>query len=285
MIKNVSLILEGGTFRTVYTAGVLDAFMEHQLYFPYVVGISAGAINAVSYASKQKERTINVLTKFRNDPRYMGMRNYWKEKSLFGLDFSYNVIPNELILFDWETYYAYEGNVEMGVTNAITGEIEYMDALLMDKTCTMLKATCAIPFAFPEIIINGTAYYDGGLANAIPIDRAEEKGYKRHVLVLTRPKGYVKKSGAGTKIAIRLLKSKYPKLIEVMKNRALRYNECMVHIQEMEERGEVFIFRPSTPLKSFEGDVKKMREGYEMGYRDAIARMEQLKNFIETIEV
>ena len=103
-VKDVSLVLEGGTFRTVYTAGVLDALMEEDLYFPYIVGISAGAINAVSYVSKQKGRTIDVLTRYRNDPRYMGVRNFWKEKSLFGLDFSYNVIPNEIILFDWETY-------------------------------------------------------------------------------------------------------------------------------------------------------------------------------------
>ena len=285
MIQNVSLILEGGTFRTVYTAGVLDAFLEEELFFPYVVGISAGAINAVSYVSKQKQRTINVLTKYRNDPRYMGVRNYWKEQSLFGLDFSYNVIPNELILFDWETYYNYEGEVEMGVTNAQTGKVVFMDAKTMGKDCMMLRATCAIPFVFPEILIDGTAYYDGGLANAIPVDRAIEKGYRRHVLILTRPKNYKKKSGIGTKMGVSLLKKKYPNLIRTMHNRASCYNNRMADIKKMEENGEVFVFRPNRALKSFEGDVSKMQEGYELGYIDARNQMQNLKKFIEQVEV
>ncbi len=279
-IENVSLVLEGGTFRTVYTAGVLDAFMEENLYFPYIVGISAGAINTVSYVSKQPKRTINVLTKYRNDPRYMGMRNFWREKSLFGLDFAYNVIPNKLILFDWDTYYAYDGEVEFGVTNARTGEVEYMDALTMDKNCQMLRATCAIPFVFPEILIDNVPYYDGGLANAIPVDRAIEKGYDKHVLVLTRPEGYVKTSGRGTKMSIRLLQKKYPKLIETMRTRAARYNECMQEIMELERAGKVFIFKPDFALKSFEGKVERMQANYEMGYRHAKEKMDALKAFL-----
>ena len=279
-VENVSLVLEGGTFRTVYTAGVLDAFMEENLYFPYIVGISAGAINTVSYVSKQPKRTINVLTKYRNDPRYMGMRNIWKEKSLFGLDFAYNIIPNQLILFDWDTYYAYDGEVEFGVTNARTGEIEFMDALTMDKDCQMLRATCAIPFVFPEILIDDIPYYDGGLANAIPVDRAIEKGYDKHVLVLTRPEGYIKTSGRGTKMSIRLLRNKYPNLIETMRSRAARYNERMQEIVELERAGKVFIFKPDFALKSFEGKVERMQANYEMGYRHAKEKMDALKAFL-----
>ena len=279
-INGVSLVLEGGTFRTVYTAGVLDAMMEEDLYFPYIVGISAGAINAVSYVSKQKERTIDVLTKYRNDPRYMGARNLFKEKSLFGLDFAYNVIPNQLILFDWDTYYAYEGEVEFGVTNARTGEIEFMDAKTMGKDCQMLRATCAIPFVFPEIIMNDTPYYDGGLANAIPIDRAIDKGYERHVLVLTRPQGYVKTSGRGNKLSVRLLRKKYPKLVAQLISRADRYNQCMREIEQLEKEGKVFIFKPDYALKSFEGKVENMRKNYAMGYSHAKNRMAELKAFL-----
>ena len=279
-IENVSLVLEGGTFRTVYTAGVLDAFMEENLYFPYIVGVSAGAINTVSYVSKQQKRTLNVLTKYRNDPRYMGLRNYWKERSMVGLDFAYNQIPNKHILFDWETYYAYDGEVEFGVTNARTGEVEYKDALTMTKDCLMLRATCAIPFVFPEIIIDDVPYYDGGLANAIPVDRAIEKGYNKHVLILTRPQGYVKKSGRGTKWSIRLLQKKYPKLVETMRTREARYNERIQDIKELEQAGQVFIFMQDYALKSFENKVEKMQASYNMGYRHAKEKMDALKAFL-----
>lgn len=279
-VSDVSLVLEGGTFRTVYTAGILDAMMEENIYFPYIVGISAGAINAVSYVSKQRKRTINVLTKYRNDPRYMGVRNLWKERSLFGLKFAYNVIPNELILFDWDTYYLFEGEVEFGVTNALTGQVEFMDALKMGKDCKLLQATCAIPFVFPEIIIDDTPYYDGGLANAIPVDRAIEKGYDRHVLVLTRPEGYIKTSGRGTKASIRLLRKKYPNLIETIRTRADRYNKRMREIEELERDGSVFIFKPDFALRSFENKIDKMNANYEMGYRHAKERMNELKMFL-----
>lgn len=279
-MNKASLVLEGGTFRTVYTAGILDAFMEEELYFSYIVGISAGAINAVSYASKQKGRTINVLTTYRNDPRYMGLRNFRKERSIFGLDFAYNKIPNELILFDWDTYYNYEGEVEFGVTNALTGGIEFMDGKKMDKDCLMLRATCAIPFAFPEILIDDIPYYDGGIANAIPIDRAMEKGFQKHVLVLTRPNGYMKKSGSSTKVGIRLFKKKYPNLIEALQTRAERYNERLREIENLEKEGKVFVFRPGKSLRSFENKVDQMQLNYEMGYNEAKVRMDDLKAFL-----
>lgn len=279
-VQNVSLILEGGTFRTIYTAGILDVFMEENLYFPYVVGISAGAINAVSYVSKQPKRTMDVFAKYRKDPRYMGARNYFKEKSLFGLEFAYNKIPNELILFDWDTYYAYDGDVEMGITDAETGDIVFMDALTMDKDCQMLRATCAIPFIFPEILIDGKPYYDGGLANAIPVDRAIEKGYDRHVLVLTRPEGYVKNSGKGNNFSVKLLKKKYPNLAKQLSTRAERYNKQIDEIRELERQGKVFIFKPDFALKSFEGKEDNMWRNYEMGVAHAKARIDELKAFL-----
>lgn len=280
MIKDVSLILEGGTFRTVYTAGVLDALMEEELYFPYIAAISAGAINAVSYVSKQPKRTIDVLTKYRNDPRYMGMRNILKEKSIVGMDFAYNIIPNKLIPFDWDTFYNYEGEVEFGVTNARTGEVEFMSALTMDKKCTMLRASCAIPLMMPEITMADTPYYDGGLANAVPLDRAIEKGYDKHIMILTRPPEYIKTSGKGNKLMVRLLKKKYPKLIKQLQTRAARYNDRMKEIHQLEQEGKVLLFKPEYALKSFESKIENMNRNYDMGYRHAKERMAELKAFI-----
>lgn len=279
--RHPSLILEGGTFRTIYTAGVLDYFLEQQLHMPYILAISAGAINACSYASKQHERTFRVIANFRNDKRYMGIGNFLKERSYFGLDFSYNVIPNEIDYFDWETFRQYEGQVLFGVTNAYTGEVEYLDAKEMDATCQMLRASCAIPILFPEIKLNGVPYYDGGLSEPIPIYQAIRDQYTRHVLVLTRPKGYEKVLDRKSKWVIKLFEKKYPKLAEQMKDRAQRYNETLHVIERLEQQGDAFIFRPDYALNSFEKDRLVMKKSYDMGYALAKEKFNELEYFIK----
>ncbi|MEG0383822.1 MAG: patatin family protein [Solibacillus sp.] len=280
-IENCSLILEGGTFRTVYTAGILDALMKEEIHMPYIAAISAGAINAVSYMSNQPERTLRVLTKYRKDPRYMGIRNFLKEKSIFGLDFSYNVVPNELEIFDWDAYYHYPGEAEFGVTNAYTGKVEYKDAFQMTKSCDILQATCAIPVLFPEIKIGNAPYYDGGLADPIPINRAIEKGFHKHLIVLTREPGYIKEASKTSDLTMKLFKKRYPRLAAALNNRVDRYNETLNQLSEIEQQGNAFIFKPDNALKSFESKVDQMKANYEMGYEQATKRMDELKGFLE----
>ncbi|MFP3919583.1 patatin family protein [Lysinibacillus telephonicus] len=279
-LNSSSLILEGGTFRTVYTAGILDAMLDHEIMLPYIIGISAGAINACSYISKQKERTLRVFVDYRHDKRYMGIRNFLKEKSIFGLNFAYDVIPNQLELFDWDTYQKYEGTILVGVTNALTGEVEYMNALEMDHECTLLRATCAIPILFPEIKINNIPYFDGGLADPIPIKKAIEDGYQKHVIILTRPNGYRKELDRQSKWAMRLLKKKYPKLADLIEDRIDKYNETLDYCEQLEKEGKAFIFRPEYAMNSLEKDVDIMKENYNMGYRLGNERVDQLMNFI-----
>lgn len=278
-IKDCSLVLEGGTFRTIFTAGVLDALMGEEIVMPYIAAISAGAINAVSYMSHQPERTLRVLTTYRNDPRYAGARNFLKEKSYFGLDFAYNVVPNKLDLFDWDTYYNYPGEVEFGVTNAYTGKVEYKSAHQMTKSCDILQATCAIPLLFPEIKIGNAPYYDGGLSDSIPVRRAIEKGFDKHLLVLTREPGYVK--AKSNTWATKLFQKRYPRLAAAMNNRPEMYNKTMHQIGKLEEKGKAFILKPDHALKSFESKVDQMRANYEMGYEQAIKKMPELKQFLQ----
>lgn len=280
-VENASLILEGGTFRTLFTSGVLDAFLEQDIMMPYVVAISAGAINACSYVSQQKERSLRVLIDYRHDQRYMGWKNFLKEKSLFGLDFAYNVIPNQLDIFDWETYQKYNGTLTFGVTNATTGQVEYLNALEMDRECMMLRATCAIPVLFPEIKINDIPYYDGGLAEPIPIQYGIEKGFDKHVLVLTRPKGYRKELDRQSKWAMKLLSRRYPNLVKSMEKRADHYNASLEYCEKLEAEGKAFIFRPTAALNSFEKDITQMRSNYEMGYEQAMQQVDALKQFLK----
>lgn len=280
-LEGISLILEGGTFRTIYTSGILDYYLDENIMMPYILGISAGAINAASYISKQRERTYRLFTEYRHDKRYIGKRNFLKERSLFGLDFAYNVLPNELDLFDWDTYFDYKGTIKFGVTNAYTGEVEYMNALEMDRECTIMRATCAIPVMFPEIKINDIPYYDGGLSEPVPIKQAIKDRFDKHIIVLTRPKGYRKTMDSKTKFVMNLLKKKYPKLVEVMKLRVDHYNESMELCEELERQGKAFIYRPSTALGSFEKDVEQLKSNYQMGYDLAVSRHEELMQFIK----
>lgn len=281
-MNNASLVLEGGTFRTIFTSGILDAFLEHTIEMPYVIGISAGAINACSYVSKQPERTFRTISTYRNDPRYMGWRNFLTEKSYFGLNFSYNILPNKLDFFDWQTFREFSGEVEFGVTNALTGEAEYLDALTMDDECMMLRATCALPVLFPEIKINDIPYFDGGLADAVPIKRAEEKGYTKHIITLTRPPGYRKALDGQSKWVMRAFKKRYPEIAKSLATRAERYNATMEYIEQLEADGKAFVFRPPVPVASFEKNPKIMKITYDLGYRQMLSRKDDLLQFLQS---
>lgn len=280
-VENTSLILEGGTFRTLFTGGVLDSFLDQKIMLPYIVGISAGAINATAYVSQQKERMVNTLLNYRHDKRYMGFRNFFKERSLFGLDFGYNTIPNELYPFDWKTYQQYDGQLLFGVTNANTGQVEYKNAIEMDRECMMLRATCAIPVLFPEIQLDGTPYYDGGLAEPIPIQHTVEQGFQKHVIVLTRPKGYRKKLDRQSKIVMKLLRKRYPAIVQSMEKRVDHYNASIDYCEQLEAEGKAFIFRPTTALNSFEKNLKQIRTNYQMGLEQAQQQMKDFKRFVQ----
>ncbi len=186
------LVLEGGTLRPIFSCGVMDALLDNDIMFPYIIGVSAGITDAFSYVSKQKERNLKVLEKYRHDKRYIGWGNFRKYKSLFGLDFVYDVVPNSLEVFDWDTFRQYNGRILVGVTNARTGHIEYMDGMQLDNKYTMLRATCAIPLLFPPIIINGTPYFDGGLTAPIPIKQSIMDGNEKNLIILTRTRDYRK---------------------------------------------------------------------------------------------
>ncbi|MBS5925967.1 MAG: patatin family protein [Clostridium sp.] len=274
-----SLILEGGTFRPIFSAGVMDALLDNNIMFPYCIGVSAGITNGVSYISKQKKRNLDILMTYRNDKRYLGLRNFLKCKSLFGLDFVYGEIPNKLSPFDMETYQKYEGKVLVGVTNAITGKTEYFDGKELDDKCSILRATCAIPLFFPAIKINNSYYYDGGICDPVPIRKAIDDGNEKHLIVLTRPKEYRKNLSKGNIIVSKLFRKKYPNLKEPLLTRHNHYNETIRFCEELEAQGKAVIIRPTLEqsIESFEKDVNKLREGYNNGYKMAIENLDKIK--------
>ena len=272
-----SLILEGGTLRPIFSAGVMDALLDNNITFPYCIGVSAGITNGISYISQQRGRNLEVVTKYRNDKRYLGYRNFLKCKSLFGLDFVFDEIPNKLIPFDMDTYKKYPGKVLVGVTNAKTGKTEYLDGKNLDDKATMLRATCALPIFFPVIKLNGNEYYDGGICDPIPIKKAIEDGNDKHLIILTQPKGYKKELSKKNVIVAKLLNNKYPNLKDALLNRHDSYNETVRFCEELEKQGKALILRPEFSLESFEKDVDKLKANYNHGYDLATKRINDIK--------
>lgn len=277
-----SLILEGGTFRPIFSAGVMDALLDNNIMFPYCIGVSAGITDGFSYISKQKKRNFDVLVNFRNDKRYIGINNFIKCKSIFGLDFAFDEIPNKIYPFDWETFNNYNGKVVVGVTNASTGSSEYLDGKNLDKKCTMLRATCSIPFFFPPALIDGREYFDGGICDPIPIKKAISDGNEKHLIVLTRPKGYIKALSSSNKAAARILKKKYPNLVKPLLTRHEMYNETVKFCEELEKSGKAVILRPDAErsIDSFEKDVEKIKDSYSHGYEMTIRKLDEIKRLL-----
>ena len=276
-----SLILEGGTLRPIFSAGVMDALLDNNITFPYCIGVSAGITNGVSYISKQKGRNLEVVTKYRNDNRYLSYRNFLRCKSIFGLDFVFDEIPNNLIPFDMDTYRKYPGKVLVGVTNAHTGKTEYLNGKDLDDKATMLRATCAIPLLFPVIKINGKEYYDGGLCDPIPIKKAIADGNTKHLIVLTQPKGYKKELSKKNILVAKLLNKKYPNLKTPLLNRHNHYNETVKFCEQLENEGKVVILRPEYNLDSFEKDINKLKSSYDHGYNLAINHLSEIKKLFD----
>jgi len=276
------LVLEGGAFRGLFTAGVLDALLDIKAEIKYVVGVSAGATNAYSYVSKQRGRNLEIMERFMDNKRYISYGNLIRCKSLMDLDFVFDEIPNKHCIFDYKTFAEYDGKILAGAFNIETGEVEYFDKDLLDKRNSILRASIAIPLMFPFEKVNGQYYADGGLSEPIPINKSIADGNEKNIIVLTRNDGYRKKQSKANEITYKIYKNKYPKLARVLKERHLKYNEQLDYCKELEENGKAIIIRPTISMNigRFERDKNKLKAIYQNGY-DLIANdKESILNYI-----
>ena len=273
-----AMILEGGTFRPIFSAGVMDALLEEGIMFPYCIGVSAGITNGFSYISRQVGRNLEILKTYRHNKRYVGFGNFFRCKSLFGLEFAFEEIPDKWIPFDWETFRTYKGKYLVGLTNARTGRSEYFDGMKLDRKNTMIKATCAIPLVFPPISLNGEEYYDGGICDPIPVRKAMKDGNEKFLLVLTRPKGYRKELTSANKAAAKILRHKYPNLVKPLLQRHIQYNQTVAFCEQLEAEGKAVLLRPEGEgiIDSFEKDLSKIETSYEYGRNLAKRRMGEI---------
>ncbi len=282
-MKMAGLVVEGGAMRGLYTDGVLDALLDYKIMFPYVIGVSAGISNAYSYVSKQRGRNWEIIEKYRNDKRYFSIRNYFKEKSIFGMDFIYDEIPNQLIPYDYQALKAYQGKLLAGVTNVKTGKVEYFDQYSADRQFTILRATCALPLFFPVIQLNGNGYYDGGMADPIPIRKSIADGNPKNLIVLTREVGYQKTAGKSTRLSAKLIRKKFPALEPIVLNRHIAYNETVAYCEQLEQEGKAILLRPAAEVNvgRFEKDIPTLKRLYEAGYQDTVAKIDQIRGFLQ----
>lgn len=277
MIGMPAVLFEGGTFRPVFSCGVMDALLDEDIMFPYCIGVSAGCADAASYVSRQRGRNIEVLEKYRNDKRYMGKRNLFKEKSMFGIQFAFRDIPNIHVPFDMETFQNYDGKFIAVTTDAQTGHVQYFTQKDVDERFEVFHGTCALPAIIPPAVIHGREYFDGGLSNPIPIDKVLSDGCDKVLVVLTRPKGYIKECRKSDILIARRIEKKYPAVARALVHRYKKYNRSVKLCEELEKQGRVVILRPEHPLKSMEKDVKVLRRSWQEGYDLAAERMSEIK--------
>lgn len=267
----IGLVLEGGGMRCIYTVGILDVLSKNNFLADYLIGVSAGASNGVSYISGQKGRGIRTNVNYINDKRYLSLSNFLKTGSLFGMDFIFRELPAKLDPFDYEAFFKCRCDYRVGVTNAETGEEEYFDknSLRKEEKNTVLIASASMPIASPVVEYKGKKYYDGGTADPIPIKKAFEDGCDKVIVVLTRDRSFRKTQTRG-KIFYKFLLRKYPKMVELLSKRHEIYNETLDFIRKMEKEGKAFVVAPKKPLEieRFERNKENLLKIYKQALKE-----------------
>lgn len=268
--EQTGLVLEGGGMRGVFTCGVLDYFMDHNIWFPYTIGVSAGACNGLSYMSRQRGRAkvsnIDLLEKY----HYIGFKQLWRTHSIIDQELLFNHFPESILPYDYETYQQNQGRFEMVTTHCLTGRSCYLEEKSDKKRIIdIVKASSSLPYVCPVAYVDGEPMLDGGIIDSIPIVRAMEQGYEQNIVVLTRNKGY-RKSEKDIKIPAFIYKS-YPRLRVVLSKRCQAYNKQLELVEQLEEAGKIKAIRPQKPVEVTRGEtnVKKLTALYEEGYECA----------------
>ncbi len=278
------LVLEGGGLKGVYTAGVLDFFLDKDLDFSSIYGVSAGACNMCSYLSKQKGRSRDVNIDYLDSRRYCSAESLLLTGDLFNVDICYHLIPDYLYPFDYDTFDKYTGKAYSVVTDIVTGRPEYLRIRDLHKDMDKIRASASLPLVARTVKIDGKSYLDGGLSDSIPLRKSIVDGNRKNVVVMTKEIGYIKEPAGAANLA--LLKARYfryPKVYELIKNRHFAYNACVKYIEEQQAKGEVFVIRPKTKSNvcRIEKDKEKLLAFYEAGYQDAKDSYEDLLKYLE----
>lgn len=275
------LVLEGGGMRGIYTAGVLDVFAENGIGFDGVIGVSAGAIHGCSYLSGQIGRSIRYYKKYCGDPRFMSWQSFLKTGDFVGADFCYHELPEKLDVYDNEAFKRCGVPFYAVCTNVETGKPEYPLLTDMNAQIDYLRASASLPYFSRIVEVDGKKLLDGGCADSIPVEAFQRMGYGRNVVVMTRPKEYVKREEL--RALPGLFYRKYPAFAKVLSNRHTEYNQTVAKIKMLERSGSVFVIRPQQTLEigRLENDAEKVQQIYDIGRADALNALAELRRWME----
>lgn len=279
-MMKTGLVLEGGGMRGLYTAGILDVFLEHNILFDGVIGVSAGAIHGCSYLSKQQGRSIRYYKKYCGDPRFMSWQSFLKTGDFVGVDFCYHELPEKLDVYDNEAFKACGIPFYAVCTNVETGKPEYPLITDMNTQIDYLRASASLPYFSRIVEYEGKKLLDGGCTDSVPVEAFQKMGYSKNVIILTRPASYRKQEEM--RALPGLWYRKYPAFVEALHNRHNVYNQQIAQIKLLERSGQAFVIRPESPLEigRLENDPNKVQEIYDRGREDALKSLESLQKFL-----
>lgn len=268
--------------RGLFTAGVMDVMMEHGIRFHGIVGVSAGATFGCNYKSHQVGRVLRYNVRFKDDPRYMGLRSLLRTGDLVGAEFSYHTLPNELDIFDYDTFNNDPTEFHIVCTDALTGEPVYRQLdVLNDEGLEWIRASASMPLVSRPVSIGGRLLLDGGISDSIPLRYFQGQGFEKNVVILTQPKGFFKKK---TKLMplFHLFMRRYPAIVQAMARRHLMYNDELSHLEEQERQGNILLIYPqdTLPIGRTEQDEPKIRRVYAMGRAKAEEMLAAIQDFV-----
>lgn len=276
------LVLEGGGMRGLFSAGVMDVMLEHGIHFDGIVGVSAGATFGCNYKSHQLGRVLRYNLRFKDDPRYMGLRSLLRTGDLVGAEFSYHTLPNELDVFDFDTFINDPAEFHVVCTDVETGEpvyhrIDDMD----DEGLDWIRASASMPLVSRPVSLGGHLLLDGGISDSIPLRYFQGQGFDRNVVILTQPKGFFKRR---TKLMplFHLFMRRYPAIVQAMSRRHLMYNDELSYLDDQERRGNILLICPqdTLPIGRTEQKEAKMRHVYGMGRQTGEDMIQTIKDFL-----
>ena len=277
------LVLEGGAMRGLWTAGITDVMMEHDVWPDGLIGVSAGAAFGCNYKSRQAGRAIRYNARFAKDSRYSGLKSLIMSGDYFNAEFGYHVVPKKYDVFDDEAFNANPMEFIVVCTDVETGRAVYQPLQEADYDCyEWIRASASMPLASRVVHLQGRKLLDGGVADSIPLEFAESHGYQRNVVILTQPLGYRKRHSRLMPL-MRIALHRYPEMVRAMDRRHLMYNAQLDYVAQAEREGRCLVIRPEgkIPIGHISHDADEMRRVYDLGRQVGERYLERIKAFWE----
>lgn len=275
------LVLEGGAMRGLWTAGITDVMMEHDIWPDGLIGVSAGAAFGCNYKSRQIGRAIRYNMRFAKDSRYSGIRSLLTTGDYFNAEFDYHIVPKQYEIYDDDAFNRNPMEFIVVCTDVETGEAVYQPLTEANyDTYEWIRASASMPLVSKVVNIQGRKLLDGGVADSIPLAYTESRGYDRNVVVLTQPLGYQKEHNRLMPL-MRFALRRYPEMIKALDYRHIMYNKQLEYVAQAEREGRCLVIRPDAkiPIGHISHNPQQMQHVYQIGRAIGERYIERIKDF------